>query len=44
AKLVGLATSLIDELYRRTMQARQPRPEPVRPEPSERYRALALLD
>ncbi|WP_218007438.1 hypothetical protein, partial [Priestia megaterium] len=30
AKLVGLATSLIDELYRRTMSARQPRPEPVR--------------
>jgi len=44
AKLVGLATSLIDELYHRTMQTRQPRPEPVRAEPTERYRALALLD
>jgi len=41
AKLVGLATSLIDELHRRTMLARAPqRPEP----PRERYRALALID
>ena len=42
AKLVGLATSLIDELYRRTMEAR--RPAPARQQPTEMYRALALLD
>jgi len=42
AKLVGLATSLIDELYRRTMESRRPTSAPK--EPTERYRALALLD
>ncbi len=41
ATLVRLATSLIDELYRRTTGGRPPAP---RPEPTERYRALALLD
>lgn len=45
AKLVHLATSLIDELYRRTTGSRLPlRPEPPREPPRERYRALALLD
>ena len=42
AKLVGLATSLIDELYRRTMRRRQ-LDAPSRP-PREPYRALALAD
>lgn len=41
ASLVRLATSLIDELYRRTTAGRAPAP---RREPTERYRALALLD
>ena len=41
AALVRLATSLIDELYRRTTAGRAPVP---RPEPTERYRALALLE
>lgn len=41
SSLVRLATSLIDELYRRTTAGRAPAP---RPEPTERYRALALLD
>ena len=45
ATLVGLATSLIDELYRRTMRQRQldaARTAP--PAPREPYRALALAD
>ncbi len=41
ASLVRLATSLIDELYRRTTAARLPA---TRPEPTERYRALALVE
>jgi hypothetical protein len=41
ASLVRLATSLIDELYRRTTAGRAPSP---RSEPTERYRALALLE
>ncbi|MCT2087405.1 YqaJ viral recombinase family protein [Microbacterium enclense] len=41
ASLVRLATSLIDELYRRTTAARLPA---ARPEPTERYRALALVE
>lgn len=41
ASLVRLATSLIDELYRRTTAGRAPA---LRREPTERYRALALLD
>lgn len=41
ASLVRLATSLIDELYRRTTAARLPA---ARPEPTERYRALALIE
>ncbi|RWR20070.1 recombinase [Microbacterium enclense] len=41
ASLVRLATSLIDELYRRTTAARLPS---ARPEPTERYRALALVE
>ena len=45
AKLVHLATSLIDELYRRTTGSRLPvRTEPPREPPREKYRALALLD
>ena len=45
-RLVGLATELIDELYRRTMQRRQSlAPAPVVPErPREPFRALALAD
>ncbi len=41
AKLVSLATALIDELHRRTMRSRR---EPAPPPPTERYRALALID
>lgn len=37
-KLVGLATDLIDELYRRTQRRQQPR------QPREQFRALALAD
>lgn len=40
AALVKLATSLIDELHRRTMRGRTPPPAP----PKERFRALALAD
>lgn len=45
-RLVGLATELIDELYRRTMQRRQAvAPAPSAPErPREPFRALALAD
>lgn len=43
AKLVGLATALIDELYRRHMRARQ-RDGMPRPVPREPFRALALAD
>jgi len=49
AKLVGLATSLIDELYRRTtlrttpLAERMPPPVPPKP-PREPFRALALAD
>jgi hypothetical protein len=45
AKLVGLATSLIDELHRRTMSARAdaaPQSPPARPR--EAFRALALAE
>lgn len=41
AKLVSLATALIDELHRRTMSSR-PRPE-APTAPTERFRALALI-
>lgn len=43
AKLVGLATALIDELYRRHMRTRQ-RDGMPRPAPREPFRALALAD
>jgi hypothetical protein len=43
AKLVGLATALIDELHRRTMAGRRTPADPS-PPPRERYRALALVD
>jgi len=46
AKLVRLATALIDELYERTMRSRQrvdPMPLPPAP-PREPFRALALAD
>ncbi len=45
-RLVGLATELIDELYRRTMQRRHAlTPTPATPErPREPFRALALAD
>lgn len=39
ARLVALATGLIDELYRRTMARRAPTPPPA-----QAYRALALAD
>jgi hypothetical protein len=42
AALVRLATSLIDELHRRTMRARGVAPEP--PPPRQLFRALALAD
>jgi hypothetical protein len=40
AALLKLATSLIDELHRRTMRGRTPPPAP----PKDRFRALALAD
>lgn len=40
ARLVGLATALIDELYRRTQLTRHP--APPAPRPRESFRALAL--
>lgn len=51
-KLVGLATDLIDELYRRTMRARQEaaplahasHQDPAPARPREPFRALALAD
>jgi hypothetical protein len=43
AALVRLATSLIDELYERTMRARSPERQPAAP-PRGMYRALALAD
>lgn len=42
ARLVALATALIDELYLRTQRARAVRPDV--PEPRQPYRALALSD
>ncbi|WP_460774472.1 YqaJ viral recombinase family protein [Microbacterium sp. GXF7504] len=44
AKLVRLATALIDELYRRTTGNEPPRREPLKPRPRDLYRALALAD
>ncbi len=43
AKLVRLATALIDELHRRTMAGRVPPPRPPAPT-REPFRALALAD